>query len=108
MDGSDPAVAAALHGLNEERIVGRVAKRFAQPPDRAADALVKLHEDAFWPKRLAEFFPADDLSRTLDQNRKRPQRQVLDANLHPFFAEFARAKVRLEYSEANQRLGYLW
>src|SRR5690348_2151626 len=57
--GSNPPVAAAFDGLNEDRVVGGIAQGIAQAHDGAADALLKIHKDVGRPKCPTKFFASD-------------------------------------------------
>ena len=82
MHRRNPAIAAALHCLDEDRVVGGIAQRFAQATDGAADALVKINEHVFRPKGLPKFLAADNLGGTAEQKCEGTKRQVLDPYLH--------------------------
>ena len=98
MDRPDPAVAATLDGLNKNGIVGGVAQSVAQAHDRAADALLEIHEDIRGPKRLAKLFPRNHDARVGQQKSQSTKRQVLNADLRAVPAEFAGAQVGFEFT----------
>src|SRR5215472_9159291 len=102
MEGTDPAIAAALDGLDEDGILGGVAERVPQSHDCAADALFEIDKHIRWPKRLAEFFAGDDLSRTAEEQCQSAEGQVLETHLHSVAAKFARAQICFEQTEADE------
>ena len=101
MDGSDPAVAAALDGLNKDGIVGRVSQGVAQAHDGAADPLLKIHENVGGPECLAKLLARDHFPGTGQQQRQRPKGQILKTDPDAVPPEFARAEVGFEHTEAN-------
>jgi len=102
MDGADPAVAAALDGLDEDGVVGGISEGVAQAHDGAADALLKIHKDVRGPEGLPEFFAGDHDSGTRQQKRERTEGQVLETDLDAIPAEFAGAEIGFENTEANR------
>ena len=101
MHRRDPAIAASLNRLNKERAFGRIPERIAQPADRGADALVKIHKHVLRPEGLSKFLAADDLTGTAQEYAKGAKGQVLYADLDAASAKFTRAEVSLKYTEAD-------
>jgi hypothetical protein len=101
MNGRNPAIAAAFDGLNEYRIVGGISERIAQPPDCAADALVKIHEYVFRPERLPQFIATDHLAGMAKKDSEGAKGKILNPDFDPISAKLTRAQVGLENSKAN-------
>ena len=74
MNRRNPTVAATLDRLNKYRIVGGITQCVSQSADRAADALVEIHENIFRPERLPKVFAAYHLAGTAQQNRQGAKR----------------------------------
>jgi hypothetical protein len=101
VDRGDPAIAAALNRLDKDGVVGGIAKCVAEAVDRAADAVIEIHEHAFRPECLAKLIPAEHLLRPAEQESQSPERQILNLDLDAVLAEFSRVHIGLEHAEAN-------
>src|ERR1035438_5266583 len=102
MDGADPAVAAALDGLDEDGVVGGISEGVAQAHDGAADALLKIHKDVGGPEGLAELLARDPPPGPPRQRREHAEGQILKTALVPVPAELPGAQIGFEYPEANR------
>jgi hypothetical protein len=98
---TDPAVAPALDRLNEDWVVGGVAKGVAQTLDGAADGPVEIDVDVGRPKCLAKFLVSHDRMGTAQQQRQHAEREILEANLDAIASEFASAEVGFENTKAD-------
>jgi hypothetical protein len=103
---SNPAITAALHGFNKNRVVGGIPEGVAQPVDGAADAVIEVDEDPFRPERLAKLVAAEHLVGTAQKQLQGAKGQILNLDPDPILAEFAGAQVRLEDSEAHYGIRY--
>src|SRR5271168_5046199 len=93
VSGSDPAVAAPLHGFDENRVVGGVPECVAEPVDGAADAMVEVDEYAFRPQCLAELLAAQHLVGVAQQKLQRPEGQILNLDFGAILPQLAGALV---------------
>ena len=59
-DRGDESVAAAGHGFDESRVLGRIAERMAQPRDRGVEALLEIDECLLVPELAPELFTRDE------------------------------------------------
>ena len=101
-------VAPAGNGFQKPRVVCRIVQRLAQLPHCRVQRVVKLHKRAVGPKSLMDFFPGDELTGTLQQHRKNPERLLLQTNPAPHLGEFAFLEISLEGSKTNHpACGYL-
>src|SRR5581483_2126197 len=64
-------------GLNEARILCRVAERVAQLAHSSIQSIVKLNKGGRGPQQLLDLFPRDKLSRSLQQQSQNPKRLPL-------------------------------
>src|ERR1700733_11122599 len=101
--GADPAIAAALDGLDEDGILGGVAEGVAQLHEGTADALLEIYEDVGGPEGLTKFLARDYFSGAAQQESQRPKWQILKADADTVALEFAGAEVGLEHTKANER-----
>jgi hypothetical protein len=63
--------------------------------------VIKIDERVRRPKFLLEFLARDHLAGMLHQHRQHLKRLLLKPHAQPMFAQFARAQIELEYSEAE-------
>ena len=74
--GRNEPVAASWHRFDEPRRVGRVAERLAQAIDDGVQAVLEIDERAIWPEPLTQFLARDEIARSLQQQRRGPERTV--------------------------------
>jgi hypothetical protein len=67
MRRSNPAVTAAIDGLNEDRIVSRISQGVSKAFDRAANSEIKINEHVAGPQSLTKLFARDDFVWTAQQ-----------------------------------------
>jgi hypothetical protein len=94
-------VTATRNGFNKPRVFGIVVNRRAQPLQDYVQAAVKIDVSSFWPKPLAQFFAADDLSWSLQEKEKKAKRLFLDFDSYAVTAEYPVNRVRLEQSKTE-------
>ncbi|MGA7294705.1 MAG: hypothetical protein WBW53_04415 [Terriglobales bacterium] len=103
MGWGDPAVAAAVDGFDEDRIVGGISQGIAEALDGAADGEIEIDIDIIGPERLTEFLAGDDFVGTAEQKLQGSEGQVLDSDLDTVLAQFIGAKVGFEHTEQDNR-----
>jgi hypothetical protein len=90
------AVAMAGNGLDESRIVGRIAQHFAQPLDGHVQSVVKVNKGVCWPESGMQFLAGDDLVWVLEKLEQDLKRLVLHLEPDPIFPYFRGARIYLE------------
>ena len=92
--GEEP-IAATGNGLDEARILRRVAQRFTNLVDGFVEAVIEV-DDRLAPKSLAQLFPGYQLSGLFQQHRQDLKRLLLQPDPQAALRQFARSKVDLE------------
>jgi hypothetical protein len=65
VDRCNKAVAAARHRLDKSWVLGRVAQRITQAPDRRIQAVIEVNEGVSRPELSTELLTRYDLARLL-------------------------------------------
>ena len=94
-------IPASGQGLNETRSLCLVAQSFAQPFDGVIHSAVEIHESVGRPDPLPQLFASNHLAGPFQKNLKKLERLVLQLDLHSLLAQFSRAKINFEHTEAN-------
>src|SRR6266849_2375869 len=92
--GEEP-VAATGNGLNEARILRRVAQRFTNLVDGFVEAVIEV-DDRPAPKFLAQLLPGHQLSGFFQEHRQDLKRLFLQPDAQATLCQFASAKIDLE------------
>src|SRR2546423_752956 len=74
---SQEAVSAPGQSLNEARVIGVVAQRFAQLVDRPVETALEIHEGVGGPEFLLDLFPGHHLAGPVQQNGQNLKRLLL-------------------------------
>jgi len=67
MERSDETVAAFRDGLNEARLIRRVAKGLTQPGDCAVQPVVEINKGVGGPEALPQLIPCNQVARTFQE-----------------------------------------
>jgi hypothetical protein len=94
-DVGEETVAATGNGLNEARILRRVAQRFTNLVDGFVEAVIEV-DDQLAPKFLAQLLPGYQLSGFFQQHRQDLKRLLLQPDAQPTLCQFAGSKIDLE------------
>jgi hypothetical protein len=94
-DVGEESVAATGNGLNEARILRRVAQRFTNLVDGFVKAVIEV-DDRLAPNFLAQFLSGYQLSRFFQQHRQRSKRLLLQPDAQAALRQFAGSKIDLE------------
>ena len=86
----DKPVTTFWKGLDIAGIIGGVSQGASELADRDIDSLVKVAEGLVGPQPVAQFLPADNLSRTFEQNLQKLQGLLLHSDSQAGFAHFTR------------------
>ena len=100
---SDEAVAQFRNCLNEERVFGGITQDFTQAFDDSVEAGVEVNKGVGGPKRGAELFAGNRLSRVLQEFQQDYEGLILNFDPNPALAQFVRAGVNLECAETVHR-----
>jgi hypothetical protein len=103
MNWRDKSITPAGQRLDKTRIFGRVTQGVAKSFYRGIQAVFEIDERVGRPKPRLEFLARDHLSRSCQQKIQDLERLILEANANPVAAQFARAEIRFEDTEANGR-----
>ncbi len=88
-------ITAARDGLDEARVLGRIAERFANLIDCFVEAVVKIHDRA-GPESAAQFLPGHQFSRFLEQHCQHLERLLLQPEAQATFRQPAGSKIDFE------------
>ena len=102
-EGSDEAVAALGKRLDEAGMVGGVAERLAQPPDRRVQVVLEIDEDVGRPEPALELLAGDDLTGMLEQGGEHLERLVAQPDADAALEEQTGRQVDREVAEAKDR-----
>src|SRR5712692_11768566 len=92
--GEEP-VAATGNGLDEARILRRVAQRFTNLVDGFVEAVIEV-DDRPAPKFLAQLLPGYQLSGFFQEHRQDLKRLLLQPDAQAALCQFAGSKIDLE------------
>jgi hypothetical protein len=62
-------VTSPRDGFDESRVIGNIAQRMAKLLQCTVQTEIDINKSVGWPESLAEFFPCDHLTRTLQKDR---------------------------------------
>ena len=98
----DETVAASRDGLNESRIVSRIAESVAQFVDRCIEAVVVIDERVRGPELQPQFFARHHVAGTREQLQENLERLPHYARARlAVLAQLARAAIQLVQAEAK-------
>ncbi len=98
----DETVAAAWYGLNEARIVSRIAERVAQFVYRRIEAVVVIDKRIGGPELQPQFFTRQNVAGTREQLQENLQRLPQQARARlAVLAQLARGAIQLVQAEAE-------
>ena len=106
-DWSQKAVTPARDGFDETRVVGGIIKGRAQLLHGSVEAVVKLDERVGRPEPLADLFPCDQFTRTIQQHPEDLEGLVLKFDPQATLREDALPEIGLEETKAR-RPGLGW
>src|SRR6266516_5224832 len=95
LDVGEEPITAARDGLDEARVLGRIAERFANLIDCFVEAVVKIHDRA-GPESAAQFLPGHQFSRFLEQHCQHLERLLLQPDAQAMFRQLAGSKIDFE------------
>src|SRR6266516_3532475 len=95
LDVGEEPITAARDGLDEARVLGRIAERFANLIDCFVEAVVKIHDRA-GPESAAQFLPGHQFSRFLEQHCQHLERLLLQPEAQATFRQPAGSKIDFE------------
>jgi hypothetical protein len=98
--GHEP-VATTRHGFDERRIVRRVAESLPQLADRRVEPLVEFDVGVTRPEPPLQFFAAEHLTRSLEQDRQNLEGLALQGDAPAAFAQLLLSKIGLEETESD-------
>ena len=101
-DGSNVGkkpITSPRNGLDEARILRRIAERFANLVDRLVDAVIEVDDDLA-PDFLAQFLPGYQLAGLFEQHGQDLKRLLLQPDAPAALRQFAGSKIDLEDSKA--------
>src|SRR6266571_5989994 len=105
LDVGEEPITAARDGLDEARVLGRIAERFANLIDCFVEAVVKIHDRA-GPESAAQFLPGHQFSRFLEQHCQHLERLLLQPEAQATFRQPAGFEDRLRRPQtANTWVG---
>jgi len=91
-------IAATGNGLNEARVLRRIAQRFTDLVDGFVEAVIKV-DDRLAPKFLTQLLTGYQLSGFLKQYRQDLKRLLLQPDAQATLCQFAGSKIDLEDSK---------
>src|SRR6266702_2556540 len=94
-DVGEETVAATGDGLNEARILGRVAQRFTDLVDGFIQAVIEV-DDRLAPEFLAQLLPGYQLSGFFQEHRENLKRLFLQPDAQATLCQFSGSKIDLE------------
>src|SRR3954471_7709254 len=94
-------VTAPWNCLDKARIFGIVVDDRAKFLQDYVETAVEVDISAFWPKPLAEFIAADDLSRALQQRHKHAKRLLLNFDAHAIARQRAASSISLKKAKSE-------
>src|ERR1700693_6146302 len=97
----DETIAAARNGLNKTRVVGRVAKDFAQAHDCVIQAVIEVDKSVALPKPAAEFVAGDHLPRFFQKDGQHLEGLFRKLESHAVLAKFGSLEIDLKDAEAH-------
>jgi hypothetical protein len=97
-DIGEEAVATSGNGLDEARILSRIAQRFSYLVDGFVEAMIEIY-DRLAPKLFAQRLSGYQLSGFIQQHRQDLERLLLQPYAQATLGQFAGAKVDLEDAE---------
>jgi hypothetical protein len=101
-DFPQKAATAARHRLDVTRLLGRFRQRVAQPSNGIVDRRVEFDHGLVRPKLIANLVSQHQLARVRQQEEQNPHRLFAQLEPDTVLAQFSRAHVELERSEAEQ------
>jgi hypothetical protein len=100
-DRSNKTITVPIDCFYESGTIGRISQSIAHLFDRVVQALIKADIYIGRPNLLPELLPRDDLTSTINQQRKDSKWLVLQLDLNACLMQFAGRQVELKYAEAN-------
>ena len=100
------AIAMAGYGLDVNRVLGFVAQRFPQSPDRDIQAGLEFNEGVFRPELRFQLLARDQFPGTLQQGAQHQKRLGLEANPVAELAQITRIQIHFVGTEANRRADF--
>jgi hypothetical protein len=101
MHGCDEAVAATGKGLDESRVIGRIAERVAECLDGGIQALIEVDVRSVGPQAGAQVFTTDYFAGMFQQGGENLQRLVAETNREASTEKFSLGKIQLKLTEAQ-------
>jgi hypothetical protein len=101
--GRQETVSTARHSLYKRGILGGISQGVPEAPDGGIQAVVEVDIGIGRPEAVAQFFPGDDLARTVQQFGEYLKRLLLQLDLGPTAAELTRAQIEFKNSETAPR-----
>jgi hypothetical protein len=102
----DKSITSPRHGLHKPGVFSGISEGFADFVNSLVEALIEVYKRVGGPDFLAQLFPSDDLSRTIEQGANDLKRLALELDLDTALSQLTRGAVDFEYTELQpSRIG---